>query len=206
VINTSPFEVDFAGTSSVFHVVKGLLFNRDKLAYQIGSVYSDKNDRSLKALNLDIVTGLFHQKGGGNLPNIYKYKCYNEETGWHDYNNIVVWEKDTLVEIDGCGFGCVLIKTDVFRNIKDRPWFDTQGSGEDFYFCRKAIEAGYKIYCDTSIKCSHLTVVPINTDHFYARKLSAQVREETENQIDLVAEDITEIARNAKEVGLEVPT
>ena len=64
----------------------------------------------------------------------------------------------TLFECDGVGFGSVLIKTELFRKI-ERPWFGWQmydtgmvKEGEDFYFCRKAREAGYTIWCDPTIK------------------------------------------------------
>jgi len=29
-------------------------------------------------------------------------------------------------------------------------------TSDDIFFCRKAREAGFKLYCDPSIKCEHL--------------------------------------------------
>lgn len=149
--------------------------------------------------NLDIVGALYHQKGGEYLPNIYIYKTYNKRTGWHDYNNIVIWEADSLVEVDGCGFGALLTKTSVFRSIP-KPWFRDVGGGEDFYFCRKAKKAGYKIYCDTSLQCGHLAVGAITTKHFYANKLALKFKEETGSQIQEVADMVSDKARELKEV------
>lgn len=70
-----------------------------------------------------------------------------------------------LVDVDATGMACCLIKTEVFKNIKD-PWFDfspykggdpnIEFYGEDISFCRKAKKAGYKIYVDTSIEVGHI--------------------------------------------------
>lgn len=57
-----------------------------------------------------------------------------------------------LEEVDVIGFGAILIRTEVFV-LTEAPWFatpyDGQGFvGEDVFFCRKAKEAGYKIFVD----------------------------------------------------------
>lgn len=60
------------------------------------------------------------------------------------------------------GTGIILIKCDVFLHTK-RPWFEFTyhengkcKEGEDWNFCFKAKEAGYKIYTDPTIKVGHL--------------------------------------------------
>lgn len=60
------------------------------------------------------------------------------------------------------GGGCVLIKADVFKKVP-QPWFwyKTAPSGavtmsHDWFFCEKARESGYKIWCDGTIKPGHL--------------------------------------------------
>lgn len=67
-----------------------------------------------------------------------------------------------LIEIDGCGFGCVLVNSNVIRGI-GYPQFvyksaldHSQTLSEDNYFCMKAIERGFKLYADTSILCEHI--------------------------------------------------
>ena len=59
-----------------------------------------------------------------------------------------------LLETRQCGTGCLLIHKDVlkkieFRYVKDNNTFD------DTWFCLDAIKAGFKIFCDTSMKCKH---------------------------------------------------
>jgi len=70
------------------------------------------------------------------------------------------FEPGSLVECDAVGMGCVLIETEVFRKI-GAPWFRWDesyvigGLSEDFDFCTKARNAGYKIFVDTSLVCKH---------------------------------------------------
>lgn len=62
-------------------------------------------------------------------------------------------------EVKSLGFGCVLIRTEVFDKIP-RPWFRVEFPGgiqtngadkhrsEDRTFCDRAREVGYKVWCD----------------------------------------------------------
>jgi len=65
-------------------------------------------------------------------------------------------------KIESCGFGIVLVKTEVFDELEWPYWKDEykQGYrtvGQDIYFCHKAREAGFDIWCDPMVKCSHST-------------------------------------------------
>ena len=60
-----------------------------------------------------------------------------------------------LVELYTVPMGCTLIKTDVFKHI-EMPWFVTTGQlTQDSFFSQKARDAGYTLWCDTSIRCEH---------------------------------------------------
>lgn len=69
--------------------------------------------------------------------------------------------REPRIEIELGGMACVLIKTDVFREMPF-PWFyfeqrrDGFQSSEGYYFCEKARECGYQIWADTRVKCGHL--------------------------------------------------
>ena len=82
----------------------------------------------------------------------------------------------TLVECDAVGTGCLLISTEVFETMKPfqvtidgqpaRPsyflWTEFRlqnGMSEDFSWCVKARQSGFKIFCDTSIQCRHRGMV-----------------------------------------------
>ena len=79
-----------------------------------------------------------------------------------------------LIEVNGGGMGCALLRTGVFERVQF-PWFKWtdmsfdrydaadvyecsdrfQSGGEDINFCNKCREAGIAIYADTRVACGH---------------------------------------------------
>jgi GT2 family glycosyltransferase len=110
---------------------------------------------------LDIVSGLYFNEEGVPLIG------FTEEEIYHDPATLKA--KTYPFEIFAAGFGFIAMKSGVFENIP-RPWFETVFQkienedktremfipyGEDFSWCKKAKEAGYKIYLDPSIRLGH---------------------------------------------------
>lgn len=67
-----------------------------------------------------------------------------------------------LVKVKSLGGGCVLIKSEVFKKIP-QPWFwyKIAPSGavtmsHDWYFCEKARENSFDVWCDMSISPLHI--------------------------------------------------
>lgn len=85
--------------------------------------------------------------------------------------------KDKPIEVDSTGMGCALIQVDVLRAIKP-PWFrwllyDRETPvGEDVYFWNQCKKAGYKIHVDLSIEISHLGMMDITEQSYWAYKHS----------------------------------
>lgn len=106
----------------------------------------------------DIVTGLYFRRRPPFTPVLYKELGVNEDgSGFHsDYND---YPKDSLFEVGGCGFGCVMTRTSVLEDIalNQHQWFEPYHSfGEDLSFCLRARELGHRIWCDSTIKCGHV--------------------------------------------------
>lgn len=63
------------------------------------------------------------------------------------------------VDVKGAGFGCALIKTDVFRKL-NYPWFnfvsyeDGDFLSEDLYFCMMA--ENFTMQADIRVRCKHI--------------------------------------------------
>jgi GT2 family glycosyltransferase len=60
-----------------------------------------------------------------------------------------------------CGFGIVLVKFKVFEKLQWPYWKNEfspgkVNKGEDIYFCDKARDAGFEIWCDPKVKCNHI--------------------------------------------------
>jgi hypothetical protein len=93
------------------------------------------------------------------------------------------WKPGDLQEVDRVGLGCMLIRTAIFEKMR-RPWFFFNrapsfapgakseralksrwvGGGEDWWFCKSAKEAGFRIWIDTSILCLHETRIYIGPE------------------------------------------
>jgi len=101
----------------------------------------------------DAVTGMYIQR----IPGTHTLEIY-DSSGRSSYSDL----KDRgLVEIVSCGFGCILVKNEVFKSIP-YPHFVYHSAldhkdtiSEDTDFCKKARDRGFKIWVDTSIKCRH---------------------------------------------------
>ena len=72
--------------------------------------------------------------------------------------------EDGINEIDAIGTGCLMINRKVLEDI-DKPTFRFRMTeegllelGEDFDFCERAKEKGFKITCNTHFKCNHYQI------------------------------------------------
>lgn len=110
--------------------------------------------KKLLSHDKDVVSGLYIQrKPGEHILELYRGR---QNIPYGDIKGL------GLVEVDGCGFGCVLVKSEVIRKI-GYPQFkyisaldhkDTQS--EDTFFCMRAKQLGFKVWADTSILCDHI--------------------------------------------------
>lgn len=119
--------------------------------------------------NKDIVSGLYFKRRPNYEPVIYtnvKMRLLEPASAEPimDYG-------EGLIEVEGCGMGCCLINTKVFKDIlsTDYSCFEPLPQlGEDFAFCVRARNKGYTIYCDTDLKCGHIGTTIITEDNFKA--------------------------------------
>jgi FkbM family methyltransferase len=112
----------------------------------------------------DVVTGLYRQRKQEQILEVY------EPNAGGGVSNIPYWKiaNKGLVEIAGCGFGCVLVKAEVMRAI-GYPQFKYHSAldhantiSEDVYFCRQARDRGFQLFADTTILCGHVGSTSFN--------------------------------------------
>jgi GT2 family glycosyltransferase len=68
-----------------------------------------------------------------------------------------LFKEPKLERYDACGMHFTLIKRRVLEELK-YPWFmksEKTGAGEDFYFCKKAVDAGFELWTDYSVQTAH---------------------------------------------------
>ena len=114
--------------------------------------------KKLIAHDKDIVSGLYIQR----IPGQHTLEIFEpNERGGFTHMPYDKLKGKGLTEIGACGFGCVLVKKEVFMAIP-YPHFQYHSAldhkdtfSEDLDFCRKAREKGFKVYADPSILCDH---------------------------------------------------
>lgn len=104
--------------------------------------------KRLLAHDKDIVSALYRQRA-----EVQHLEAY--DLNFHRLDGSTFG--DELVEIGGCGFGCVLVKREVFEAVGYPQFVYHQALNhehtfsEDLDFCRKALGKGYKVYLDPTI-------------------------------------------------------
>lgn len=118
--------------------------------------------------DLDMITGLYFRRLPPYSPVLFdRLEINGEEADWSEFTDI----PEGLFEVGGCGFGCVLMKTDIFLDVQGRfgQMFSPIGrNGEDVAFCWRARQCGYRIWCDPSVMCGHVAYSVVDDTFFRA--------------------------------------
>ena len=131
----------------------------------------------------DIVSGLCFCRRYPYLPVVYeKMELDGERPITSSY---VDYPEDEMFRVAGCGFGVVMMRTDVLRKITDKyhtvfsplPHF-----GEDFSFCIRARECGYEIWCDPTIPIGHVGYINVTDRIFKSVRNVRKKGEKTKNE------------------------
>jgi glycosyltransferase involved in cell wall biosynthesis len=134
------------GFDYLFSVDSDISFERDTL-------------QKLLAHDKDMVSGLYIQRvPGTQIVEIYEHNQFGGVVNI-PYDRL---KNRGLVSIASCGFGCVLVKKQVFQHV-GYPQFEYHPAishsntiSEDVDFCKKALAKGFGIFADTSILCKHI--------------------------------------------------
>lgn len=136
----------------------------------------DVLERMMKVMDenkdIDILTGLYFRRSTPFTPVAFDV-LETDEKGELVFENMDD-VPDGIREVAGCGFGCVLMKTDCLFDIagKEGPvWFSPLANvGEDCAFCMRARKYGYKIYLDPSIEFGHMGYAAVTRQFYEATK------------------------------------
>jgi hypothetical protein len=153
----------------------------------------------------DFVTGIVFQKFENVNPLIARW-C---GTG---FSWCVEFPENVLAPFDGCGFGCCYTSTKMLRAIQQLPpervpgrayfkkdgWFnqfradhfgkkisddDEIDMSEDFSFCMRAKGAGFQLYADTGLLCSHMIGPKYSTQATHKKQREKMAREKAEEKV-----------------------
>lgn len=116
----------------------------------------------------DIVSGIYIQR----IPGTHTIEIMrkNPQGGVSHVNWADIKDRG-LVPIDGCGFGCTLVKREVFAAIP-YPHFLYRSAidhahtiSEDVFFCNQARDRGFTLWADTTIQCEHIGSFTFKVDN-----------------------------------------
>ena len=158
------------------------------VAFQVGSlIYNSRNDLAAQAVRMeadyilwldsdmvfprdllgrllddrekgDIVSGLYYRRVHPYNPVAFSKLSVREDGNGCDYEDLKEIPDDVF-EVEGVGFGCVLMPTDVVLSVMAKYtncFMPVHGMGEDLSFCWRARECGYKIVVDPKIPLGHV--------------------------------------------------
>jgi len=120
----------------------------------------------------DFVTGVYHARRKGYASCIFTKLDFGEIDGVAKFERAETYPSEAF-EIAGCGFGCVLITTDILTNVclnKGNCFVPTPNFGEDLAFCKRATDLGHHIWCEPSVVCGHIGHNTVYPDDYYAWK------------------------------------
>lgn len=121
---------------------------------------------------IDILSGLYFRRTTPFTPVLFNNLERNgDEVKFDEFKEV----PEELFEIGGCGFGCVLMRTDCLLTIAAKEqqgnWFTPlANAGEDCAFCIRARENGYRIFCDPSVSLGHMAFAPVTKEFYQAMK------------------------------------
>jgi len=107
-----------------------------------------------------------------------------------------------LLSVDATGMAAHLIKTEVFKKMKeanpDKPWYYYRDDlfSSDLTFCENARMIGYEILIDTDTKIGHIGDENVITEEFYINHLSQKAKDDWNKGM---RENIQKIKANFKE-------
>ncbi len=118
----------------------------------------------------DFVTGIYYRRTPPFSPVGFKTMDLNEDgTGfeWEELDEIPT----EPFEVAACGFGCVLMKTEIFVAVFSKfglMFTPIANCGEDIAFCWRAKQCGYDVVIDPRIECGHVGHYVVTRDLYEA--------------------------------------
>lgn len=138
----------------------------------------DTMKRMLKLIDEghDMVTGIYYRRTPPFSAVGFKTMELNEEGTAFDWTELTEIP-DEPFEVEACGFGCVLMKAEIFVSVFAKfgqMFTPIANCGEDIAFCWRARQCGYKILADPSISLGHVGHTVITKEFFKNYQLTLE--------------------------------
>ena len=125
----------------------------------------------------ELVSGLYFKRKASVKPVIYKNLGYYKNEDESGVTPVAVsyedYPRDSVFPIAACGFGGVLVTTDLIKRVGDKfglPFSPIMGFGEDLSFCSRVTELGVEMFCDSRVKMGHVGLGTITEEVYLQYK------------------------------------
>lgn len=148
----------------------------DVLWLDADMVFNEDLLEDLQFSGKQMVSGIAH---GRRAPHL---SCLFTEI-YPGINRFTEYPSSTF-RVAGCGFGCVLMKTEILKAVKERHgtcFFPTRELGEDLAFCQRATEMGFEIWAEPSVRLGHIGHIAIYPEYREIYKNSFENPEKLNN-------------------------
>ena len=132
----------------VFWLDSDMLFDPNTLTDMLNTMQERKD--------IDFLSGLYFRRVAPFSPVLFN-ELEIDDTGchWTEFEKI----PEALFKVGACGFGCVLIRTEVLMSVMSKfgNMFAPIGNvGEDVSFCWRARQCGFDIWVDPRVSLGHV--------------------------------------------------
>lgn len=138
-----------------------MVFNPDLLERLFATAEKEK---------AEFVTGVYFRRLEPYTPTIFETLEMADRPTWSNFTEL----PDHPFEVAGCGFGAVLLNTQVIFDTVGKfgpnPFTPMMSMGEDLAFCWRARQSGYKIIADPTIPLGHVGYQMVTALHWKAFK------------------------------------
>ena len=101
---------------------------------------------------IGVVGALYYQRAGEYYPVVMQDTRDSPHPSFLSQAEIA----NQMQKVAVTGGGCMMIRASVFDKIED-PWFAPEFDyGTDIQLCKKVREAGFEVWCDTSLEIGHI--------------------------------------------------
>lgn len=129
--------------------------------------------KTMEETGADLVSGLYFTRKAPVQPVVYREVGYYHDDERNEVTPHCVsykeYPRDSVFEIEGCGFGGVLMNVDIAKKVEDKfgvPFSPILGFGEDLSFCLRVSECRGKMVCDSRVKMGHVGLGTISEETY----------------------------------------
>ena len=118
----------------------------------------------------EMVCGAFVSRRPAYSPCVYKSIAKNDIQRVEEFGT-------TPFQVDGCGFACVLTKTELLKDVMQKfgnCFTPTDYYGEDLAFCWRVKMIGREIWCEPTVRPGHIAHIEVHAEDSFLGILTEQ--------------------------------